>query len=57
MSDAKVNLLIDGQEQLRLAVESLGRRLGFLERTVYTLIGGITVIAFLVSTGHLQLGS
>ena len=54
MSEADVNKL---REDMNAGFEALGKRLGFLERTVYTLVGGITVIAFLVSTGHLQIGS
>ena len=53
MSDDEVNAL---REDMNAGFEALGKRLGFMERTVYTLVGGITVVAFLVSTGHLQLG-
>jgi hypothetical protein len=53
MSDDEVQQL---REDMNAGFEALGKRLGFLERTVYTLVGGITVIAFFTSTGHLQLG-
>lgn len=54
MSDDEVNAL---REDMNAGFEALGKRLGFMERTVYTLMGGIVVVAFFVSTGAIKLGS
>ena len=54
MSKEEVDML---RKDLNEGLAALGKRLGFLERTVYTLMGGIVVVGFLMSTGHLKVGA
>lgn len=49
MSDNDVVSILVRLKALEDSFSALGKRLGFMERTLYTFAGGIGVVAFLIS--------
>ena len=49
MSDGDVTAILVRLRALENSFAALGKRLGFMERTLYTFAGGIGVVAFLIS--------
>ena len=57
MSESDVTAILVRLRALEDSFESLGKRLGFMERTLYTFAGGVGVIAFLIGANLIQIGA